>query len=124
MNCSPIDASFQAGVDTPVDRDVRQTIAEGTAIKQPLRLRQIIAALRATAGSTIAITEAEIVEGLRRLCNNGLFAEPTSASAAAAFERLSSAGTITPAESTVVLLTGSGLKAASTAADLLADDSA
>ena len=33
LNCSPIDASFKAGVDTPVAREVNKTIAEGTAIK-------------------------------------------------------------------------------------------
>ena len=45
LNCSPIDASFKAGVDTPVAREVNKTIAEGTAIKNPLRLREIIGAL-------------------------------------------------------------------------------
>src|ERR1700758_1654443 len=84
LNCSPIDASFQAGVDTQVVREVHKTIAEGTAIKHPMRLREIIAALRECGGGTIALTEEEIVAALRRLARQGLFAEPTSASAAAA----------------------------------------
>ena len=61
LNCSPIDASFQAGVDTPVPREVRKTVAEGTAIKHPMRLREIIAALRESGGGTVALTEDEIV---------------------------------------------------------------
>src|SRR5438270_547505 len=67
LNCSPIDASFKAGVDTSVAREVNKTIAEGTAIKHPLRLREIIGALRESGGGTVALTEDEIVAALRRL---------------------------------------------------------
>ena len=119
LNCSPIDASFKAGVDTPVPREVRKTIAEGTAIKHPMRLREIVGALRESGGGTVALTEDEIVAALRRLARQGLFAEPTSASAAAALDKLSDAGSIKSNETTIVLLTGSGLKAASTVADLV-----
>ena len=119
LNCSPIDASFRAGVDTPVARDVRKTIAEGTAIKNPLRLREIIAALRESGGCTIALTEEEIVGGLRRLARQGLFAEPTCASAAAALDKLSGDGTIKANEETVVIVTGTGLKTASAVAELV-----
>lgn len=119
LNCSPVDASFQAGVATPVAREVHKTIAEGTAIKQPLRLRQIVDALRESGGGTVALTEQEIVTALGQLARQGLFAEPTCASAAAALDKLSSAGTITAGETTVVIVTGTGLKAASTVADLV-----
>jgi threonine synthase len=119
LNCSPIDASFKAGVDTPVPREVRKTIAEGTAIRHPMRLREIVGALRESGGGTVALTEDEIVAALRRLARQGLFAEPTSASAAAALDKLSDAGSIKANETTVVLLTGNGLKAASTVADLV-----
>ena len=120
LNCSPIDASFQAGLDTPVPREVHKTIAEGTAIKHPLRLREIIGALRESGGGTVALPEKAIVGGLRKLAERGLFAEPTCASAAAALDRLIGDGTIKAGETTVVILTGTGLKAASTVADLLA----
>jgi threonine synthase len=119
LNCSPIDASFKAGADTPVVREVHKTVAEGTAIKSPMRLREIIAALHESKGSTVALTEDEIVAALRRLARNGLFVEPTSASAAAGLDRLVQEGLIRPNESTVVVLSGSGLKAASAVADLV-----
>ena len=119
LNCSPIDASFKAGVDTPVPREVQKTIAEGTAIRNPLRLREIIAALRESGGGTIALTEDEIVAALRRLARQGLFVEPTCASAAAALDKLSAAGVIKASETTVAVLTGTGLKAATTVADLV-----
>lgn len=119
LHCSPVDASFAAGTDRPVERPVLPTVAEGTAIAQPLRLAQMVRALRDTAGGTVAVTEGEIVRALQELCARGLFVEPTSATAAAALSRLLSAGVIAPAEQTVVLLSGSGLKAASTVADLV-----
>ncbi|WP_236995102.1 pyridoxal-phosphate dependent enzyme [Gordonia phthalatica] len=119
VNCSPIDASFSSGTDGPVDRVVRPTIAEGTSIARPLRRRQIVHALRNSGGASVAVPEDDIVRALRELCARGLFVEPTSATAAAAFTALTASGTIASSEATVVLLTGSGLKAPSMVAELL-----
>ncbi|MGJ7529582.1 threonine synthase [Variovorax sp. GB1P17] len=110
LNCSPIDASFIAGVDTLVERAVKPTIAEGTAIKRPVRLREILQALRETNGRTVALTEEQIAAAVRRLAAAGLYAEPTSATAAAAIEVLAQRGDIRSSETTVALLTGTGLK--------------
>ena len=57
----PLDASFQSGVDTPVDRAVNKTIAEGTAIAHPLRLKEMVHALKDSGGSSVAVTEDEII---------------------------------------------------------------
>ncbi|MCA2207841.1 threonine synthase [Nocardia rosealba] len=119
LNCSPVDASFTAGTDQPVERAVAPTIAQGTSIARPLRLTQMIAALRDSGGATVTIPENDIVHALEKLCSSGLFVEPTSACAAAAYSALLTSGHITPAEETVVFLTGSGLKAAPTVAELL-----
>ena len=119
LNCSPVEASFAAGVDTPIPRDVRKTVAEGTSIKRPLRLREMIRALRESEGGAVAIPEEGIVTALGRLASRGLFTEPTSATAAAALDRLRASGAIATNEKTVAVLTGTGLKAASTVAELL-----
>jgi threonine synthase len=119
FNCSPLDASFQAGVDTPVQRAVHKTIAEGTAIAHPLRLREMIQALKETGGETVAVSEDEIVTALKRLARLGLFVEPTSAGAAAALAKLIERKVITPRERTVVLISGTGIKTASAIAELL-----
>lgn len=110
-NCSPIHASFQAGGDALVAGDWKQTVAEGTAIKKPVRLKPVLDALRRSGGGTVALTEDEIIGATRRLAAGGLYVEPTCASAAVAAEKLLAAGTIKPAETTVVVLTGTGLKA-------------
>lgn len=120
LNCSPIDASFTAGVETLVERAVAPTIAEGTAIKRPVRLREILQALRETRGGTVALTEEQIAAAVRRLAATGLYAEPTSSSAAAAIELLEQRGEIRTGEKTVVLLTGTGLKSTQFMTELFA----
>ncbi len=106
LNCSPVDAAFHGEADRPV----APTVAEGTAIRNPLRLAQILAAVRDTGGCTIAIDEPEILAARAALAAQGLFVEPTSATAAAAFTHLRGRGMIQPGETAVVVLTGSGLK--------------
>lgn len=115
LNCSPVAAVFEGAAG----REVRPTVAEGAAIKAPLRLNEMIAALRESGGEAVAIPEEGIVAALRRLAGLGLFVEPTSAIAAAAFDALAAAGRIGARERAVVVLSGSGLKAASKVAELV-----
>ena len=110
LNCSPIDASVTAGTDNLVEREIKPTIAEGTAIRRPVRLREVLHAVRETNGQTVALTEEQITDAVRRLAAAGLYAEPTSATAAAAVDVLVQRGAIQSTERTVVLLTGTGLK--------------
>jgi len=118
LNCSPLDASFQAGVDTPVERPVHKTIAEGTAIAHPLRLKEMVGALKDSGGESVAVTEDEIVSALKRLARLGLFVEPTSASVAAAFAKLTARGVIKEHENTVLVISGTGIKTASAIAEM------
>jgi threonine synthase len=110
LNCSPIDASFVAGVDTLTDRPALPTIAEGTAIKRPVRLKENLQALRESEGGTVALTEDQIRAAVRTMAAMGLYAEPTSASAAAAIDVLLERGAIRATDTTVAVLTGTGLK--------------
>ncbi|SRR5579871_508617 len=121
LNCSPVDASFKTGVDTPVAREVLKSIAEGTSIAHPRRLREMIAALRETGGETIAIPEGEIVSALKRLALTGLFVEPSSATGAAALDDLIKRDVVKAHERTVVLVTGTGIKTSSLIAELLGE---
>ena len=110
-NCAPLHNAFQAGADDFVPTDYSPTIAEGTAIQRPIRLKQMLQALRETGGGTAIVEEADIAEAAARLAAQGLYAEPTSAHAAAGFARLVAEGKIGAGEETVVILTGGGLKA-------------
>jgi threonine synthase len=114
MAVAPIHAAFAAGADGPVPSPVGPTIAEGISVARPVRIREVLEALRESGGGTVAVSDEEIVEALRDLARIGLFVEPTSAAAAAGLSRLLANGTINQGQRTVVVLTGSGLKAADT----------
>jgi threonine synthase len=109
--CSPIAAAFAVGAETCSPFEARATIAEGTAIAMPVRPREVLAALRRSGGGAIAVPEEAIIEASRQLAKIGLYAEPTSAVAAAGLSVLLRQGAIGPRETTVVVLTGGGLKA-------------
>ena len=110
VNCAPLHASFQAGTEDQVACEFKPTIAEGTAIKHPIRLVQMLQSIRESNGGTIAIEEQEIVDASLKLAQQGLYVEPTCAHAAAAFSKLIETGTISKSDQTVVILTGTGLK--------------
>ncbi len=110
-NVGPIAAAFAAGADTAVPCTVAPTIAEGTAIAQPIRLAEVLGAIRRSGGAAVTVTEAEIEDALFSLARTGIYVEPTCATAAAALARLLASGTIRPGETTVLVLTGTGLKA-------------
>jgi threonine synthase len=118
-NCGPIAAAFLAGTDAPVETEISPTIAEGTAIAQPIRLAEVLGTLRATRGGAVMLSETEIAAATLDLARIGIYVEPTSAQAAAAFRKLIAAGTITTQQTTVLVLTGSGLKATARIAELL-----
>jgi threonine synthase len=114
-NCGPIARAF---LGEPAVAAI-PTIAEGTAIAAPIRLPEICEALEASQGGAILLSEAEIAAATLTLAAQGIYVEPTSAQAAAAFSRLLAAGTIAPHETTVVVLTGTGIKATPRIAELL-----
>ena len=118
-NCAPIAAAFIAGSEAAVDCAIRPTIAEGTAIAEPIRLPEVLGALRMSRGGAVMLTEAEIAASVFDLARLGLYVEPSAAQVAAAFARLLASGAIHPNETTVLVLTGSGLKATPRIAELL-----
>jgi threonine synthase len=117
--CAPYAAAFRAGVEHLVASEIAPTVAEGIATPKPTRVVDVLRAVRDTGGSIVAVEEAEIVPALRDLARRGLYVEPTSAVAAAGLSRLLAAGVIRPQEDTVLVLTGSGLKASATTGELL-----
>jgi threonine synthase len=118
-NCAPYAAALRAGVEHLVPTAVAPTIAEGIASAKPTRVAEVLRAVRESGGTVVAVDEAEIVEALGALARRGLYVEPTSAAAGAGLSRLLAEGAIRPEETTVLVLTGSGLKASATIGDLL-----
>ncbi len=105
---SPVVKAFRSGDEDVEEVDPDYTVADGIAITNPLRGRDILRALRETGGNAIAVGEEEIVSAKVRLAHNGIFVEPTSAAPVAALEHLRDA--IREGEIVVIPLTGTGLK--------------
>jgi threonine synthase len=114
-NCAPIARAFLGQPAVPA----KPTIAEGTAIAQPLRTAEVSEVLTRSRGGAVMLSEQEIAQATLDLARSGLYVEPTCAQAAAAFARLIEAGTIHADETTVVVLTGTGLKSTPRIAELL-----
>lgn len=118
-NCAPIATAFLAGGALPDGLAIQPTIAEGTAIAAPIRMPEVLGALRETQGGAVMLTEAEIAAATLALARLGIYVEPTAAQTAAAFVKLLEAGAIAAEQTTVLVLTGSGLKATQAIAALL-----
>ena len=114
-NCGPI-AGAALGVAAGL---VRPTIAEGTAIAAPIRLAAVVDALRSSGGGGVLVSEAEIAGAVLELARAGIYVEPTCAQAFSAWTRLLESGAIGRDEATVLVLTGTGLKATPRIAELL-----
>ena len=118
-NCAPYFAAWQAGVNHLVPTTVAPTVAEGIASSKPTRVAEVLAAVRQSGGAVVAVDESEIVDALGALARQGLYVEPTSAAAAAGLSQLLQQGAISRDQTTVLVLTGSGLKASERIGQLL-----
>ena len=118
-NCAPCHATWQSGGEVPVPVTVTPTVAEGIASSQPTRLREVVRAVRRSGGAIAAVSENEIVSALGALARMGLYVEPTCAAAAAGLTQWLASGVIRTGETTVVVLTGSGLKSSERIGQLL-----
>ena len=118
-NCAAFAAAWAAGEDRFVAFPALPTIADGIATPRPVRIAEVLSAVRRSKGSVVAVAEDEIVPALAELGRLGLFVEPTAATAGAALIRLLRDGTIQPDQTTIVVLTGTGLKAAERIGELL-----
>src|SRR5881392_1361467 len=118
-NCSALAAAWAVGAADYVPFTPTATIADGIATVKPVRTAEVLAALRRSGGGVVTVPEAEIGPALKTLGRFGLFVEPTAATAGAALSYLLRDRTIRPDETTIVVLTGHGLKAADKIAELL-----
>ncbi len=87
-NCAAFAAAWAAGADRFVPFAAEPTVADGIATPKPVRIAEVLAALRRSRGGVVAVAEEEIAPALAALGRLGLFVEPTAATAGAALTRL------------------------------------
>jgi threonine synthase len=108
--CSPISKAFQEGRDfiTPVKPN---TIAKSIAIGNPADGVYALDIARKTNGNIESVNDAEIVDAIKLLAETeGIFTETAGGTTIAVLKKLVEAGKINPDETTVVYITGNGLK--------------
>ena len=118
-NCSPLAAAHAMGMSSTLDGDWRPTLAEGASIEHPVRDREVLAAVKNSHGGFQTVAEEAIPDAVLTLAAQGLYVEPTSAIVAAAVPGLVGQGLIGAGDTAVMVLTGSGLKAGHTMADIV-----
>lgn len=108
--CSPIAQAFREDRNfiSPVKPN---TIAKSIAIGNPADGVYAVDIARKTNGNIESVTDAEIVAGIKLLAETeGIFTETAGGTTIAVLQKLVEAGKINPDETTVVYITGNGLK--------------
>ena len=108
--CSPVARAFLDGADAI--RPVRPaTIAKSLAIGNPADGWYALQAVRRSGGALAAVTDDEIVEGIKLLARTeGIFAETAGGVTIATLARLAAQGVVRADERVVAYVTGHGLK--------------
>lgn len=107
--CSPI-------VDAVKGPSGRRTAASSSfardiAVRSPSMGEEAVEAIRSTGGDAVAVSEKEVLDSVKLLASNeGIFAEPASASTVAGLRRLVESGVVGRSDTVVTLITGIGLK--------------
>ncbi|MFF3765674.1 threonine synthase [Streptomyces sp. NPDC001922] len=108
--CSPVSRAFKDGHDVvrPVKPD---TIAKSLAIGNPADGPYVLDICRRTGGAVEDVNDEQVVDAIKLLARTeGIFAETAGGVTVGVLRKLIEAGRIDPAEETVVLNTGDGLK--------------
>ncbi len=86
-------------------------MASGLRVPKPLGDFLILNAVRASGGTAIAVSDAELLDaGIRLAADEGLFVAPEGAACVSALEKLLANGFLKREEKIVIYNTGAGLK--------------
>jgi threonine synthase len=115
--CAPVVRGWKEGLDRP-PLVKPSTIVRSLSIGDPADGPAALATIRRTEGRAEEATDPEVIEGMRLLARTeGLFGETAGGTVVAAAGRLARAGAFDDGGSTVLLITGHGLKTVEALAD-------
>ena len=110
VGCAPVATAFAEGTDAI--RPVKpSTIAKSLAIGNPADGWYALDVIRKSGGSCAAVTDDEVIDGIRLLARTeGIFAETAGGVTIATLAKLAAQGVIRSDERVVAMVTGHGLK--------------
>lgn len=109
--CAPIARAFADGERHAPLWEGAETAAPGLRVPIAIGDYLILDAVRASGGTALTVTDAELLAGMRRLAaREGIFVSPEAGAAVVAAERLRADGFFAPDDEVVLFATGSGLK--------------
>jgi threonine synthase len=109
--CAPIVRAFQSGARRAEPWENATTMAAGLRVPSAVGDALMLRALRESEGTALAVSEEEILDGIRQLGRyEGIFACPEGGAVLAGLRRLIAQGWVDREERVVLFNTGSGLK--------------
>ncbi|HUR91261.1 MAG TPA: threonine synthase [Gemmatimonadaceae bacterium] len=109
--CAPIVAAFETGARFADEFPNAATIASGLRVPRAIGDFLILDALRASGGTAVAVSDAELIQGARDIARlEGVFACPEGGACVPAVRKLVSAGAIKPDDRVVIFNTAAGVK--------------
>ena len=109
--CAPFVRAFERGTETAEPWEGATTIADGLRVPAAVGDILVLRALRESRGGAIAVSDEDMVRGMRDLgSTEGIGAAPEGGATLAALRQLVASGTIAPNERVVLLNTGGALK--------------
>ncbi|HVF90397.1 MAG TPA: threonine synthase [Blastocatellia bacterium] len=109
--CAPIVQGFAAGASSGAEIPDAHTVASGLRVPRAIGDFIMLDILRKSGGTAIAVTDEELLEGVREIgSSEGIFAAPEGGACLPALRLLLERGEVKPEERVVLFNTGSGLK--------------
>jgi threonine synthase len=109
--CAPIVRAFEKGELTADEFPNAATVAAGLRVPKAIGDFLILAAVRESEGTAVAVTDEELIAGAREIARReGIFAAPEAGACVPALRKLIERGKVKPGERVVLFNTGSGIK--------------
>jgi len=109
--CAPIVKAFAEGKDEAPMWEGATTLAHGLRVPKALADFLMLRALRESHGAGLAVSEAEIIQGVKDVsASEGLFVAPEGGAVVAALRKLKASGHLSADDVVVAFNTGTGFK--------------
>ena len=110
-HCAPIVRAFEEGAERSEMWQNARTIADGLRVPKAIGDFLVLRAVRESGGTAIAVSDADMVRGMRELgSHEGISAAPEGGAALHAIKVLQGDGRVKPSDTVVLFNTGGALK--------------